>query len=215
MLMESEYAEDKFAGALIYQDILIPNGGVTWREDLPTFAGFFDDGHIWDWSTCDWFCVRVLGRLVESQEDLAEREACARQIAKWSEAENLWRMRASCVAFVNCARQGDAFFPGFRDMVLDICRLTVRRQERFGQTGTGWVLREVGKGNKRALLTFCNQNLRWFSREGLRYALEKVPKTERDRIVEQHKKCSSVESGGPSGEDATKPQGRKRRLQGD
>lgn len=38
-------------------------------------------------------------------------------------------------------------FSGFRSALLDALADTVRGPERFAQTGTGWVLREVGKAD--------------------------------------------------------------------
>lgn len=55
------------------------------------------------------------------------------------------------------------------------------------QTGTGWVLRELGKGHEAALLRFVDANLAQFSREGLRYALEHQPASVRQRLMAEHK----------------------------
>ncbi|CAD7703784.1 unnamed protein product [Ostreobium quekettii] len=207
MLMKSEYAEDKFASAIMLQSKLIPGGVIAWQDDLPIFAGFFDDGHIWDWSTCDWFCIRVLGMLVERQQGPIERERCARSIGDWRDAENLWRRRAACVSFVYLAKRGNEFFPGFQDMLLAICSSTIRSPERFHQTGTGWLLREIGTADKHCLLTFCELHIEFFSSEGLRYALEKVPKAERNRFLNKFKA-----SGAAQGLDARK-QGAKRKQE--
>src|SRR3712207_8372132 len=62
-------SEDKLAGVLFLQEILLPAGALDWRSDLPRIARLFDEGYIRDWSTCDWFCVKVLGPLVEQQGD--------------------------------------------------------------------------------------------------------------------------------------------------
>src|SRR5918994_3313773 len=116
MLIEEEHAEDKLAGVLFLQEILLPEGALDWRSDLPRFARLFDERYICDWSICDWFCVKVLGPLVEQQG-----ESCARAIAKWRDAESVWRRRASVVAFANLARKGDQNFAGFTEMTLNDC----------------------------------------------------------------------------------------------
>jgi hypothetical protein len=67
MLLEEDHAEDKLAGVLFLQEILLPEGALDWRSDLPRFARLFDERYICDWSICDWFCVKVLGPLVEQQ----------------------------------------------------------------------------------------------------------------------------------------------------
>ncbi|HLL38585.1 MAG TPA: DNA alkylation repair protein, partial [Rubrobacteraceae bacterium] len=94
MLLEENFSEDKLAGILFLQEILLPASALDWRSDLPRFACLFDEGYICDWSTCDWFCVKVLGPLVKQQG-----EACARAISGWREANSLWQQRASVVAF--------------------------------------------------------------------------------------------------------------------
>jgi hypothetical protein len=60
----------------VLKEILLPAGVLDCDPDLPRFARLFDRGHTCDWGTCDWFCVKVLGPLVEQQA-----EACARAIS--------------------------------------------------------------------------------------------------------------------------------------
>src|SRR5215203_6366278 len=95
-LLEEDYAEEKLAGVLFLQEILLPAGALDWHSDLPRFARLFEEGYIRDWSICDWFCVKVLGPLVEQQG-----EECARAISEWRAADSLWQQRSSVVAFVN------------------------------------------------------------------------------------------------------------------
>lgn len=103
------------------------------------------------------------------------------------------------VAFVTLARKPDEqVFPGFRDALLDTLAVTVQGQERFAQTGTGWVLREVGKGDADRLTQFVEAHLQHFSREGLRYALEKQPAAVRGRLLAQHKRVVDAK---PAAED--------------
>ncbi len=138
MLLEEDYTEDKLAGVLFLQEILLPTGALDWRTDLPRFARLFVEGYIRDWNVCDWFCVKVLGPLVEQQG-----KACARAISEWREANSVWQRRASVVTFANLAKKGDRNFPGFTGMVLDNCSHLLGSQERFAQTGVGWILREL------------------------------------------------------------------------
>ncbi len=62
MLLEENHTEDKLAGVLFLQEILLPAGALDWRSDLPRFARLFDQRYIRDWNVCDWFCVKVLVR---------------------------------------------------------------------------------------------------------------------------------------------------------
>jgi 3-methyladenine DNA glycosylase AlkD len=186
-LFREEYAEDKIAGILFLQEILLPAGVIDWESDLPRFAELFQGGWIYDWNVCDWFCVKVLGPLAET-----EGEACARAISEWRRSENLWQRRASGVAFVNLAGRGDKNFAGFTELLLEICAVTVQHQERFSQTGTGWVLRELSVAEPEKVERFVAERVCDFSREGLRSALEKMPDPSRDRLKGLRAQCGET-----------------------
>lgn len=181
-LIRLDYCEDKLAGILFLQELLLPAGAVRWQDDVPRFASLFEQGHIYEWNTCDWFCVRVLGPLAEQQGPPA-----ARAIADWRTADNLWQRRASGVAFVNLAKRGEGNFPGFTDMLLEVCVATVKSAERFAQTGTGWVLRELSLAEPQQVAGFVEEQLGFFSAEGLAYATAKLPAETKARLKAAHK----------------------------
>jgi 3-methyladenine DNA glycosylase AlkD len=180
LLME-DYSEDKLAGILYLQEILLPAGALDWHSDLPRFARLFDEGYICDWSICDWFCVKVLGSLVEWQG-----EGCARAISQWREANSVWQRRASVVAFANLAKDGDQNFPGFTEMVLENCTHLLGSQERFAQTGVGWVLRELSRSDGGRVKGFVEANLDRFSREALKNAIKYLPPEVAGRLLRAH-----------------------------
>jgi 3-methyladenine DNA glycosylase AlkD len=169
-LIQESWGEDKLAGILILQEVLIKQKLIHWESDLPKFADLFDAGYIKEWNTCDWFCVKVLNSLIKQQG-----EPCATAIMQWCNAENLWRKRASVVSFVNLAKQGDRNFPNFTQQLLNSCAVVIQTPERFAQTGTGWALRELGLADQFAVVHFIETHSTQFSSEGLRYAVEKMP----------------------------------------
>jgi 3-methyladenine DNA glycosylase AlkD len=171
-LIQEPWGEDKLAGILILQEVLIKQKLIDWQTDLPKFAQMFDAGYIKEWNTCDWFCVKVLNPLLKQQG-----KPCATAIMQWCHAENLWRKRAAVVSFVNLAKHGDRNFPDFTQQLLNTCHVVVQCPERFAQTGTGWALRELGLADQQAVVDFIQAHSIYFSSEGLRYAVEKVPST--------------------------------------
>jgi 3-methyladenine DNA glycosylase AlkD len=180
-LIQQDLTEDKLAGILLIQEILIPAGLIPWKTELTRWAKLFDGGFIYDWNTCDWFCIRVLGPLAQ-----LEGQECAEHIADWSRARNLWRRRAAGVAFVNLAPQGDTNFPGFTTMLLDICERTVRHPDRFAQTGTGWVLRELSHAEPDQVAAFVHAHLEIMSREAVRRSVAKLSDAEQNRLIVAH-----------------------------
>jgi 3-methyladenine DNA glycosylase AlkD len=174
-LFESSLAEDKLAGILYLQGHLYDR--LSWKALLREYEGLFSKGLIFDWNTCDWFGVRVLGPTI-ALHGLPP----ARAIAAWQRAEDLWQARASVVAFVPVA--GD---PRFHPLVYDACRVLILREERFAKTAVGWVLREISGYDKEGVRAFVEAHLREFSIESLRNALKSFTKEDRDRYVRQLK----------------------------
>jgi 3-methyladenine DNA glycosylase AlkD len=137
-LIEEPITEDKLAGILALGEILETG-------DLERFERLFAEGHVHDWGVCDWFCVKVLGPMVQRAEDPLP---LAQAIASWRESEPLWQRRASVVAFVKLVPRPEEHFPGFVELVLDACETITRNgKERFVQTGAGWVLRELRRAS--------------------------------------------------------------------
>ena len=139
-LLARSLAEDKLAGILLMQEHLAPIGEISWRRDLPRLAEVFDQGHIWEWNTCDWLCVRVLGPMIESGGP-----SCAEAVVGWRHAPGLWRRRASVVTFENLAGKPEKTSAGMVGQLLDTCQVLVADPERFSQTAVGWVLRELSR----------------------------------------------------------------------
>ena len=163
------HAEDKLAGVLALAEILADELRL---EDVPRLARPFADGHIDDWSTCDWYCVKALGRFVERADD---RRAAAEAIAAWRHSEPLWQRRAAAVSFVNHAPKGDAFFRGFVPLLLEVCEANVRDPARFSQTSVGWLLRELSHAEPEAVAAFVRAHRGGLSAEARRAATAKLP----------------------------------------
>lgn len=158
-LIASPYSEDKGFGIAILTRDLKRLG----RPHLRKFAGIIDR-HIGDWGTCDGLSGKVISRMLKRDPALAEA------IRPWKNARGIWRKRASCVSFVNIAR-----FGRFDSIILDVTSTCLRSRERFVQLGVGWALRELSLADRPRVVRFIKSRYADFSREGLRYAIEKMP----------------------------------------
>jgi 3-methyladenine DNA glycosylase AlkD len=168
-LFEGEHTEEKLAGTLFLQEILLPAGAVRCPWDFGRFAQLFADGSIYDWNVCDWFCVKVLGPLIER-----EGAACARRVASWKDAENLWQARASLVAFVPLAAEAE-YYP----LIESGCRIVIRRRERFAKTAVGWILREISSHDPALVRRVVTENIGDFSKESLNKAVKSFSQEQR------------------------------------
>ena len=134
-LLRCPLTEDKLAGMLLLGERLIPRGQVDCAAATPRFAELYPAGHLADWNAVDWFCVRVLGPLIDDGG-----EPCALSVAGWVEAEVLWQRRSALVGFVNLAPSG-----AYAELIIETAEQLVLDQERFAQTGVAWVLRELSR----------------------------------------------------------------------
>lgn len=176
-LIYQPHTEEKLAGMLFLQEILLPAGLIRCPRDVDRFADLFASGAIYDWNVCDWFCVKVLGSLIENEGPL-----CAERIAAWRIAEDLWQARASLVAFVKVADQR-VYYP----LVEDSCRALIRREERFAKTAVGWILRDVSKHDEAFVRRVIEENLPSFSPESLKNATKYFSKDERGAAIKMLK----------------------------
>lgn len=179
-LFEGRPCEDKLAGTLVFQEILLKH---LMLKDLKEFALLFDRGLIADWNTCDWFCLKVLGPL--AARDLPS-PSFTNAISSWRKGRTLWQRRAANVAFVNLAKKGDANFDGFTQKMLETCAVTVHCDERFAQTGVGWLLRELSVADRHAVLAFVSKRYSLLSREAIRSIVQKMPSTIQKRVIREH-----------------------------
>ncbi len=159
------------------QELLLPAGEIDARCDLPVVAAIFDDGHIADWNTTDWLCIRVLGPLIAR-----DGRPAADLLAGWTAAPGLWRRRAAAVSFVPVVGRGDEPFPGLVDMVFGVCAANVVDPERFAQTGVGWVLRDLSDVAPDRVYDFVVAHLDVMSREAVRMAAARLSDEQRTSL---------------------------------
>jgi 3-methyladenine DNA glycosylase AlkD len=186
VLFEGSFGEDKLAGTLALHELLLHD---LTPHDLSSLAALFDRELIADWNSCDWFCVKVLGNLVA--RDLPARST-AHEIASWCHAQTLWQRRAANVAFVNLAKQGEANFDGFTSLMLDTCSRNLRCDERFAQTGVGWLLRELAETETTRVLAFTEAHLSAMSREAVRSVTERMPKNVQAQLLQAHHRARAT-----------------------
>jgi 3-methyladenine DNA glycosylase AlkD len=176
-LLRRPFAEEKLAGILLLQERAAPAGVLDADTDLPALAALFDDGHIREWNTTDWLCVRVLGPMIERGGP-----PVAEAVAGWVDAPGLWRRRAAAVAFVPLAGRGDAVFAGLVATVLGVCAANVADPARFAQTGVGWVLRDLSDAAPDAVYAFLIARRSEMSREAARMAAARLSDDQRSSL---------------------------------
>jgi 3-methyladenine DNA glycosylase AlkD len=192
-LLLSPFAEEKHIAILLLARVVRTPPSDFVRRLEPVF----DEG-IREWATCDGISGRVLRPLLRDP-------AMRKRIVAWSRSRNQWRQRAAAVAFVNEARHG-----AHDDIIIGICERIVRNPERFVQLGMGWVLRELSLSDRPRVLGFLRKHYSSISREGLRYAIEKLPTALQKTLLIEHSEQSRAVHGANEGSGRRVPSRRKK-----
>ena len=136
-LWGAEYAEDKFAAALYFQHFLVRKLAV--GALLDALEEVLDAKYLYDWSTTDWVCMRVLRPTLLKAEDEGVKQI-PRRILAWCKEDYLWKARCSVVTFAVTHR-----LTHYHARVLKACDALIKREERFAKTAVGWFLREYSR----------------------------------------------------------------------
>ena len=169
---EEDYAEDKLAGILFLQLYLYDK--FDYEDLLLRFESIFENGYIYDWSVCDWFCTRVLRQMIKTNG----RE-CAEAISKWNTSKNVWQARCSVVAFTTLTKDNQ-----YTSLLLKSNAKLIKREERFAKTAVGWILRELSKVDKQIVVNFIAEYRPYFSRESHENAIKYFDKDEKKKMRE-------------------------------
>ena len=173
-LIEESLAEDKFAGILYMQKYLVRR--LQPDRLLAVAEALFAEGALFDWSTSDWFSVRVLGPLLRRG-----LTGTAERIAGWRTAENLWQRRAAIVPFRPVVRD-ESYHPLIETTVAAL----VGERERFIQTGIGWVLSDMSKAHPGVAAALVERHFDDFSAEVIRRHTRYLP--DHDRYKERKRR---------------------------
>lgn len=118
-----------------------------------------------NWDLVDLTAYKLLGDwLINRNRSLLYR------LAKKS---HLWSQRIAIVSTYAFIRRGD-----LKD-TFAIAALLLSHEHDLMHKATGWMLREAGKRDKKALVGFLTRHVTRMPRTALRYAIEKFPERER------------------------------------
>ncbi|MBU0580527.1 MAG: DNA alkylation repair protein [Candidatus Margulisbacteria bacterium] len=98
-------------------------------------------------------------------------------IYKFSKANSLWLQRISIMTTFYFIRQND-----FAD-TLKLAKFFLNHKHDLIHKAAGWMLREIGKRDKKVEVAFLNKHYKNMPRTMLRYAIEKFPKKERIKYL--------------------------------
>jgi 3-methyladenine DNA glycosylase AlkD len=112
---------------------------------------------------------------------LTEIEDPMPQLIKLSKSKSLWQRRVSIILTFALIRAGDL------EPTITISESLLKDDEDLIHKAVGWMLRELGKRDVMLLRGFLKQHSHQMPRTMLRYAIERLPESERKRWLVESK----------------------------
>ncbi len=166
-LLESPWHEERLTGLLILVDRFEKGGRPCKKEAVDFYLA--RTARINNWDLVDATAYHILGAwLVEAGKGISLLRRLAR-------SHSLWEQRIAIVATLAYIRAGNL------EPTIEIAAILLDHRHDLLQKATGWMLREMGKKDAQTLRWFLGQNAEKMPRTMLRYAIERLPKTERKR----------------------------------
>ena len=143
------------------------------ESDIDLFEKWVEK-YVHNWAHCDDFCTHSIGSLVQKYPQLTER------IFSWTDSKNRWMKRASTVTYVLLARRGL-----FLEEILRTAEKLLHDEDDLVQKGVGWMLKEYTNHDPKPIIEFVDKHKESMPRTTLRYAIEKLPKETRKKLMEK------------------------------
>jgi 3-methyladenine DNA glycosylase AlkD len=121
-----------------------------------------------NWNLVDASAPYILGASLVEKRD-------RRVLYKLAKSKDLWERRIAIVSTQALIRDGQF------DDTLKLCELLIDDEHDLIHKACGWMLREVGKRNRKTLDQFLKKHARELPRTALRYAIERHSPAERKR----------------------------------
>ena len=163
-LINSKIHEERLAGFLLLVKKFEKEKDEKAREDYFNFY-LKNAKKANNWDLVDLSSHKLVGNFLLNKE--------RKVLYDFAKSTNLWEKRISIVATYSFIRQSD-----FQD-TLKISEVLLSDSHDLIHKAVGWMLREVGKKDKKVLEKFLEKNYKKMPRTALRYSIEKFPEEER------------------------------------
>jgi len=162
-LLKSEIHEERLL-ALFILTLKFNKGGDSEKQDVYK-AYCRSTKWINNWDLVDTSAPHIVGAYLQ------ERDRA--QLYEWVESKDLWERRISILSTQAFIRKG------YFEDTLKISELLLGDEHDLIHKAVGWMLREVGKKDRKAEMGFLNRHAKRMPRTMLRYALEHFPEKTR------------------------------------
>ncbi len=166
-LLASKYHEERLCAVLMLVDQFTRAGDKQKRLIYQTYVN--SARYVNNWDLVDSSAHKIVGPWLQDRS--------RKPLVKLAKSANLWERRIAVISTMHFIRQND-----FEDILL-LSELLLGDNEDLIHKAVGWMLREVGKRDKKVEREFLASHCTLMPRTMLRYAIEKFPQSERRRIL--------------------------------
>ena len=166
-LLKSEYHEIRLTGLLIlcYKYELTTKKKLQ-NEQKDTIDFYLSHlEYCNNWDLVDLVCYKILWNYLLNKD--------RKVLYELAEDENMWKQRVAIVSTMTFVKKWEF------DDTLRISEILLNHKHDLIHKAVGWLLREVWKKDEKVLRVFLNKYASKMPRTMLRYAIEKLSKTER------------------------------------
>ena len=174
-LLGSTWHEDRLLALLILID-LYRKADDSGRESIYSLY-CSQTARINNWDLVDISAPHIVGRHLSGSD--------RRSLCRFAASASLWERRIAIISTFYFIRNGEF------DDTLSISELLLDDPEDLIHKAVGWMLREVGKRDRKVLEQFLERHGRRMPRIMLRYAIEKFPAEIRQEYLDKSRKRSS------------------------
>lgn len=132
-----------------------------------------------NWALVDDLCIKALFNFLMARPHLIEKTQA------WAQSDIPWCRRASNVAWVKFIRRPIGLSVYYLDikLVFKNCDLLIGDPNEFVQKSVGWLLKVTAIHHQNEVLDYLRLNQQNMQRSTIRYALEKVDNSSRQKLL--------------------------------
>ena len=131
------------------------------------------DKYVDNWAWCDWLSTDLIASAIKNNHSLAQH------LLAWTASTNRWKVRSAAVSLVPLVKKGLFVREG-----LLIAKRNLHSRDDLVQKGTGCMLREMAKAEKKKAYDFLMENKKGMGRTMMRYAVEHFTAAERKSVMQ-------------------------------
>lgn len=167
-LIKSKYHEERLLGLIILTNKYGKSRCENEKEDLyQIYISHFK--FINNWDLVDVTCPHIIGKhLMDKDRSI---------LYTWAKSDDLWTKRIAMITNWWLVRKGDL------SEVFKISKILLKDEHDLIHKAVGWMLREAGKKDIQKLEAFLKTKYKKMPRVMLRYAIEKLPGSKRQKYL--------------------------------